>query len=196
MSVIQTNIAALNAQRNLANTNMRLSSSIARLSSGFRINRAADDAAGLGIANKMRADLRGFRQASRNAAQANAVVQTAEGAASTIGFILDRMKELAAQGASDNVTSADRVQLDAEFTALKSEITRIVDTTKYQGQKLVSGSFGNAEHARRKRAVLRLRRLRAPGAVPRRQRPARGGRSRSLVAREALGSTPEQAGEA
>lgn len=144
MSVIQTNASALNAFRNLSMTNVQLGRSIAKLSSGFRINRAADDAAGLGIANKMRADLRGFRQASRNASQANAVVQTAEGAASTISNILDRMKELAAQGASDNVTNSDRSKLNAEFTALQSEITRIVDTTKYQGNKLVDGSFGNS----------------------------------------------------
>jgi flagellin len=106
MSVIQTNISALNAYTNLNKTGMSLAKSIGKLSSGFRINRAADDAAGLGIANKMRADLRAFRQATRNSAQANAVVQTAEGAASTIANILDRMKELAAQGASDNVTNA------------------------------------------------------------------------------------------
>jgi flagellin len=144
MSVIQTNISALNAYTNLNKTGMSLAKSIGKLSSGFRINRAADDAAGLGIANKMRADLRAFRQATRNSAQANAVVQTAEGAASTIANILDRMKELAAQGASDNVTNADRSKLNAEFGRLQSEITRIVDTTKYQGTKLVDGSFGNS----------------------------------------------------
>jgi flagellin len=144
MSRIQTNVAALNAQRNLTSTGMDLEKSIARLSSGFRINRAGDDAAGLSIANKLRADTRALRQASRNASQAGALVQVAEGAVGTLSGMLDRMKELATQAASDNVTSADRTKINQEFTSLRSEITRIVANTKYQGSTLLDGTYGSS----------------------------------------------------
>ncbi len=142
MARIQTNVSALNAHRNLALTSRNLARSIAKLSSGFRINRAADDAAGLAIANKLRADGRSMRQAARNAAQANAVLQISDGATSTISTILDRMKELATQAASDSVSTAQRTTLNSEFVALRDEIGRIVQTTKYQGQLLIDGSFG------------------------------------------------------
>lgn len=138
---INTNVASLNAQRILSRTGSEVSKSIGRLSSGFRINRAADDAAGLGIANKLRSDIRSLKQASRNAEQATALLQVAEGATSTIGNIVDRMKELAAQAASSN--SGDRAGLQAEFSTLRDEITRIVDTTQYQGNALVDGTMGN-----------------------------------------------------
>ena len=142
MARIQTNVSALNAHRNLALTSRNLARSIAKLSSGFRINRAADDAAGLAIANKLRADGRSMRQAARNAAQANSVLQISDGATSTISTILDRMKELATQAASDSVSSNQRTTLNNEFVSLRDEIGRIVDTTKYQGQLLIDGSFG------------------------------------------------------
>lgn len=142
MARIQTNVSALNAQRNLALTSRNLAKSIAKLSSGFRINRAADDAAGLAIANKLRADGRSMRQASRNAAQANSILQISDGAVSTISTILDRMKELATQAATDNVSNSQRITLNAEFVQLRTEIGRIVDTTKYQGQLLINGDFG------------------------------------------------------
>jgi len=144
---INTNVSALNAQRNLSNTTRALEQSIQRLSSGFRINRSGDDAAGLSIANKLRAEVRGLSQAGRNAAQAGAILQIADGAIQTISTILERMKELASQAASDNVTDQDRVKIEAEFTSLRSEIQRIVDTTKYQGKKLLDGSFGNTVNA-------------------------------------------------
>lgn len=142
MARIQTNVSALNAHRNLTLTSKNLAKSIAKLSSGFRINRAADDAAGLAIANKLRADGRSMRQAARNAAQANAILQISDGAIGTISTILDRMKELATQAATDNVSNSQRITLNAEFVQLRTEIGRIVDTTKYQGQLLINGDFG------------------------------------------------------
>jgi flagellin len=139
---ITTNVAALTAQRNLAKNDSILDRSINKLSSGYRLNKAADDAAGMGIANKIRADIRSLMQASRNASQATALVQVAEGAVGTISNILDRMKELATQSASDSVTDNDRIKINAEFLALKGEITRITQNTKYQGQSLLEGTYG------------------------------------------------------
>lgn len=140
---INTNVSALNSQRILGQTGASVAKNIQRLSSGFRINKAADDAAGLGIANKMRADIRGMKQATRNAEQANSLLQVAEGATQTIAGILDRMKELAVQSASDTVNGDSRALIQAEFSELQSEITRITDTTKFQGSKLLTGAFGN-----------------------------------------------------
>jgi flagellin len=105
---INTNVSALTAQRNLSDTNSAVGKSMARLSSGFRINQASDDAAGLAIANKFRADIRSLTQANRNAEQANSVLQIAEGGASNIQKILDRMKELATQSAADAVDADGR----------------------------------------------------------------------------------------
>ncbi len=139
---INTNVAALNAYRNLSDTNSAVSSSMQKLSSGFRINRAADDAAGLGIANKMRADTRAMTQASKNAEQANSVLQIAEGSAGTIQQMLERMKELATQAGSDNTDVSGRARLDTEFKALQQEITRTTQTTKFQGKLLLTGGFG------------------------------------------------------
>jgi flagellin len=140
---INTNAASLNSQRILGQTGMNLTRSIGRLSSGFRINRAADDAAGLGIANKLRADTRALRQAARNAEQATSLLQVAEGAVQTIQNVVDRMKELAMQSASDNVNDSDRALIQDEFVQLQAEISRIVDTTKFQGATLLNGSLGN-----------------------------------------------------
>jgi flagellin len=138
---INTNVSALSAYGNLSRVQGAVSESMAKLSSGFRINKAADDAAGLGIANKLRGDVRALSQASKNAEQANSLLQVAEGATSTIQKMLERMKELAAQSASSN--SGDRAQLHSEFNTLRTEITRIVDTTKYQGNALINGTLGN-----------------------------------------------------
>lgn len=141
MPAINTNVSALSTQRTLGNTSRMFSRSVNRLSSGFRINRAGDDAAGLGIANRLSADVRGLRQAARNAEQANSMLQVAEGGVSQVQGILERMKELATQAASDN--SGNRSVLDSEFGQLRSEIARIVDTTAFQGRKMLNGSFGN-----------------------------------------------------
>lgn len=139
---IQSNVAALNAQKNLGKTGSDLEKSIGKLSSGLRLQKASDDAAGMGIANKIRADVKALLQASRNASQATSLVQVAEGAVNTISSILDRMKELATQAASDSVTDSDRTKINSEFVALKDEVDRIADNTKYQGQTLVHGTYG------------------------------------------------------
>src|SRR5690554_1791750 len=129
---INTNVASLNSNRVLQLTNTAVARTLGRLSSGYRINRSADDAAGLGIANKLRADIRALRAAARNAEQANAVLQIAEGAVQSIQSIVERMKELATQAASANTDDNGRTRLDAEFQALLAEIDRIVATPKFQ----------------------------------------------------------------
>ena len=141
---INTNVSALNAYRNLSDTNSAVSSSMQKLSSGFRINRAADDAAGLGIANKLRADTRSMTQASKNAEQANSLLQIAEGSTGTIQKMLERMKELATQAGSDSVDTNGRARIQSEFKQLQEEITRTVDTTKFQGASLLKGTVGSA----------------------------------------------------
>ena len=139
---INTNISALRAQGNLARVNDEVSKSMAKLSSGFRITRASDDSAGLGIANILRADIRSLGQAARNAEQANSVLNIAEGAAGTVQKMLERMKELASQAASDSVDSAGRSRITTEYQALRAEIDRTVATVKFQGNALINGSFG------------------------------------------------------
>jgi flagellin len=141
---INTNTNAINAANNLSRVQSAVSDSMSKLSSGFRINKAADDAAGLGIANKLRADGRALTQASRNAEQTNSLLQVAEGATSTIQTVLERMKELATQSGSDTVDAPGRARINAEFTALRSEIDRTVSTTKFQGNSLLDGTFGTA----------------------------------------------------
>jgi len=141
---INTNVSALNTLRSLGKTESAVSSSMAKLSSGFRINKSGDDAAGLGIANKLNADVRASSQASRNAEQAGSVLQIMDGATQSVQSILERMKELATQSASDSVDSNARTRINQEFSDLRSEIGRIVDTTKFQGNKLLDGGFGNS----------------------------------------------------
>ena len=142
---IYTNVAAMNAYRNLSKSDALLTKSLERLSSGLRINRAADDAAGLGISQRMRAQISGLQMASRNASQAANLVQTAEGAMNEIHNMLTRMRELAVQAASDSVTDTDRAYLDSEFDALRNEIDRIAESTKYNNTALIDGSYsGNS----------------------------------------------------
>jgi flagellin len=137
---IQNNLAAMNAQRNLSTSDAGLSKSLERLSSGYRINSAKDDAAGLAISQGFRADIASVKVAQRNITEANALLQTAEGAMNSIGDILTRMKELATQAASANVgTNIDKVS--DEYNTLVAEIDRIADSTKYAGTKLTDGSF-------------------------------------------------------
>ncbi|MEI2719233.1 MAG: flagellin [Gemmatimonadales bacterium] len=143
MASIQNNIAANTAFRNVATSSAGLDKQIAKLSSGFRINRSGDDAAGLAIANKLRAESRSLQQASRNASQANSMLQIADGAVNTIAGILDRMKELATASNSSSI-GTQRTKLDAEFQSLAAEINRIAATTQYQGSALVNGTLGNA----------------------------------------------------
>jgi len=138
---INTNVAAINAHRQLLGTESKMNVSMEKLSSGYRINRASDDAAGLAIANRLRTNTRSLTVASRNVTEGKALLQIAEGSANKVEDILERMKELATQAASANTSSTDKAKIDAEFSALKSEITRIVDDTKYQGTALLDGNF-------------------------------------------------------
>lgn len=137
---INTNVAALTAHQNLTRTNSASQDSMTRLSSGFRINKAGDDAAGLSIANNLRTTTRSLTMASRNIEQANAMLQIAEGAGGSIEKIVERMKELATQAATDT-NDSQRATLDAEFQDLKSEIDRIASSTDFQGSKLIDGTF-------------------------------------------------------
>jgi len=137
-----TNVSSLGAQRNLAKTNSAVANNISRLSSGMRINRSADDAAGLAITSKMTAHIRGLGQAERNANDAVSLIQTAEGALNEIGGLLNRMRELAVQSSTGGtLVASDRSALDQEFQALESEIDRIVNVTKYNGQSLLNGAL-------------------------------------------------------
>lgn len=140
---VNSNIASLNAQRNLGGINSKLSKSIERLSSGLRINRASDDAAGLAIATKLGSQVRGINQAVRNANNAITLVQTAEGGINTVTNILLRLRELAVQSASDDNTSSDRANLTSEATNLTAELTRMVNTTEFNTLKLLDGSFSS-----------------------------------------------------
>lgn len=139
---INTNVAAINAHRHLLQTDFRLSRNMERLSSGYRINHASDDAAGLSIANRLRTNVRSLTVASRNVNEAKSMVNVAEGAANQIEGILERLKELATQAASDNA-STDRDKINSEASTLLNEIDRIVNDTEYQGTVLLTGNFGN-----------------------------------------------------
>ena len=139
---IQNNINSMNALNNLNTNETQLTSSIQKLSSGFRLNRAGDDAAGMSIANSLRNNGVGLQQAQQNASQAGSLLQIADGATQTISSILDRMKQLATESASANVTDNDRQKIQAEFTQLYQEINRTVGSTVYQGSQLLNGSFG------------------------------------------------------
>ena len=134
---INTNVSALTAQKNLFNSQRALDGSMAKLSSGLRITRAGDDAAGLSIANQLRASTRALSVAVNNAEQGNAVLQIAEGSLSTIQKILERAKELAMQkGSHQNQGDDAQAALDAELDTLGEEITRIITTTNFQGQAI------------------------------------------------------------
>ena len=139
---IQTNVAALNAHRQLGISDANLSKSLERLSSGYRINKAADDAAGLAIAGKLRVNIKSYVKAAENTQQAIAMVQVAEGAMDQIENIVNRLKELATQAASANTDSDGRSRLNSEFSELVSEIDRIANSTKYGGTDLIHGTFG------------------------------------------------------
>ena len=140
---IQTNVSALNAQRNLQQTMSMLDSSLSKLSSGYRITKAGDDAAGLGISENLKAQIRSTNQAQRNAFDGVSVIQTAEGALNEVSSILIRMRELAMQSASDGVGDTERGYLETELDALVSEIDRISQATEFNGQKLLNGSLSS-----------------------------------------------------
>jgi len=141
---INTNVMALNAQRNLGQSQGALSKSMQRLSSGLRINSAKDDAAGLAISDRMTAQIRGLNQASRNANDGISLAQTAEGALQESTNILQRMRELSVQSANDTNTGSDRSSINAEVTQLKEELDRIAQTTQFNGKNLLDGTMNNA----------------------------------------------------
>ncbi|ANG61736.1 flagellin [Marinobacterium aestuarii] len=141
MAVINTNIASLNAQRNLMKSEGDLQTSLQRLSSGLRINSAKDDAAGLAISERMGSQIRGLNQAARNANDGISLAQTAEGAMSEISNNLQRMRELAVQSRNATNSADDRVQLQKEVIQLKEEIDRVANQTSFNGTKLLDGSF-------------------------------------------------------
>ncbi len=143
-SVINTNVASLNSQRNLTSSQATLNTSIQRLSSGLRINSAKDDAAGLAISDRMNSQIKGMTQATRNANDGVSMAQTAEGALSSSGDILQRIRELAVQSSNSSNSAGDRKALQTEVTELTSELNRIANTTEFNGQKLLDGTMGTA----------------------------------------------------
>src|SRR3984885_282443 len=135
--VMQTNVASLQAQQNLTRNQSALTTSYNKLSSGFRINSAADDAAGLAISESMKAQIRSYSVAERNANDAISMAQTAEGALGEVSGIVTRMRELAMQGANGSLQTSDRGYLDTEFQSLKAEISRIQGSTTFNNQQLL-----------------------------------------------------------
>jgi flagellin len=141
--IINTNIASLNAQRNLNKSQDSLNTSLQRLSSGLRINSARDDAAGLAISNRFTAQINGMDQAARNANDGISLAQTAEGALGEITNNLQRIRQLAVQSRNATNSASDRAALDTEAQQLKAEIDRVASTTTFNGVKLLDGSFSN-----------------------------------------------------
>lgn len=137
---VNTNVSALNAYRNLSGTQGSLGSSLEKLSSGFRINRAADDAAGLAISEGMRSQIGGMKQAVRNAQDGISLVQTAEGALQEVHSILQRMRDLSVQGANDTNNTAARANIATEMGQLSEELGRIAESTEFNGTKLLDGT--------------------------------------------------------
>ncbi|NFR86492.1 MULTISPECIES: flagellin [unclassified Clostridium] len=139
--IINHNMNAMNAHRNMGMNTTAAGKSMEKLSSGLRINRAGDDAAGLSISEKMRGQIRGLDQASRNSADGISLIQTAEGALNETQSILQRMRELAVQGANDTNVTADRDAIQAEITTLGAEVDRIATTTQFNEKNLLDGTF-------------------------------------------------------
>lgn len=143
--IINTNVASLNAQRNLNTSQNSLNTSLQRLSSGLRINSAKDDAAGLAISERMTAQIKGLTVASRNANDGISLAQTAEGALGEVSNNLQRIRELAVQASNGTNTQVDRDALNAEVTQLKAEIQRVAEQTTFNGQELLKGGFGSQQ---------------------------------------------------
>ncbi len=139
---ITTNVASLNAHKNLKINSDNLNKSYARLSSGYRINQAADDAAGLAISENLRAQIRGMKQAWRNSNDGVSLVQIAEGGLNEVSSILIRFRELAIQAASDTIGDVERKFIDVEYQQLKSELQRISESTQFNGRDLLNGTGG------------------------------------------------------
>lgn len=139
---IATNVQAINAQKNLYGLSNQISTTMARLSSGYRINRSADDAAGLAISENLKAQIRGFKQANRNANDGISLVQVAEGGLNEISSMLVRLRELAIQTSSDTIGDRERALVDVEYQQLKEEIERVAQTTQFNGAPLLNGQGG------------------------------------------------------
>lgn len=139
--IVQHNMTALNANRQLGITNTNLARSTEKLSSGYRINRASDDAAGLSISEKMRGQIRGLKQASTNAQDGQSLIQTAEGAMNEIHSVLQRMRELTVQAKNDTYKLEDRTKIQDEIKQLQSEIDRIATQTQFNKMNLLTGSY-------------------------------------------------------
>jgi flagellin len=149
---IASNVQSLSAQRNLNSTSEANNASMEKLASGYRINKAADDSAGLAISEKLKADIRGINMARRNASDGVSLIQTAEGGLNEVGNILGRLRELAVQGSSDTVGDTERGFLNKEFSQLKNEITRISQSTEYNGTLLIGGDLEGADENLRTRS--------------------------------------------
>jgi flagellin len=145
MTVVNTNIGALQAQASMSSNQRDLESALERLSSGLRINSAADDAAGMAIANKLDAQIKGLNQAIRNANDGKALIDTAEGAQIEVNNLLQRLRELAVQSANDTNSSVDRLYIEKEADQILNEINRIGDQTRWNGMRLLDGTFDNAQ---------------------------------------------------
>ena len=143
--VINTNIQAVNAQRNLAVTNLKMGKALEKLSSGLRINRSADDAAGLAISEKLRAQVRGLAQGQRNAQDGVSMIQTAEGALGEVHSILQRMRELTVQAGNTTLSSADRTAIGEELNTLRTEINNVASRTKFNGLNLLTGALTTSQ---------------------------------------------------
>ncbi|MBI5747628.1 MAG: flagellin FliC [Nitrospinae bacterium] len=141
---IYNNLYSMNAQRNLGSNNANLGSSLEKLSSGLRVNRGADDAAGLAISEKLRSDIRAINQVVRNSNDGISIINTAEGALNQQSAMLTRMRELAAQAATGSVGSTERQTIQREFGALRDELDRITSVTEFNGQKLVNGALSSS----------------------------------------------------
>lgn len=139
---IGTNVAALNAQKNLYMTRINADKSMARLASGMRINQASDDAAGLAISENLKGQIRGLRQANRNTNDGISLVQVAEGSLNEVSNMLIRFRELGVQASSDTIGNTERKFLDVEYQQLKSEVQRITESTKFNGYDLLNGTGG------------------------------------------------------
>ena len=141
---IMTNIGSMLARSNLNQTGRAMRKTVGRLSSGLRVTSSADDAAGMAVVDNMRAQLRGFRQATRNANDGVSIMQTAEAAYQSISDTLMRMRELAVESANDSMSNTERVFLDEEFATMVNEVNRIADATEFNGIRLLDGSAGTS----------------------------------------------------
>lgn len=142
---IATNVQSLNAQKNLYGLSNQISSTMSRLSSGYRINKSSDDAAGLAISENLKAQIRGFKQANRNANDGISLVQVAEGSLNEISGMLVRLRELGIQAASDTIGDRERGLVDVEYQNLKEEIQRVAETTTFNGTPLLNGLGGSLD---------------------------------------------------